>query len=78
MKVLICCARYPTHRYLINLLSKSLIKEITGLINNDRHSDAIMVALSKGSVEKIVPDEEMGTVKADLILSEYNARWDLC
>lgn len=78
MKVLICCAKHPTHRYLINLLTESLISEVVTLINNKQHSEAVVTALSKGSIEKLVPEEDLRRVDADLILSESNARWDLC
>ena len=78
MKVLIYCAKIPTRRYLINLLSNSLITEVTNLVNNKQHSQAVVTAFSKGSFEGEVSDEDLSNIDADLILSETNARWDLC
>ena len=78
MKVLICCAKQPVRRYLINLLTDNLITEIRDLINDEQHSKAIITALSKGLLEKEVSEEELCRVEADLILTETNARWDLC
>lgn len=78
MKVLICCAKYPTRKYLVNLLTEKLINEITRLINKQQHSQAVVTAFSKGTFVGEVSEEDLGRIDADLILSENNARWDLC
>jgi hypothetical protein len=78
MRVLIYCAKQPTRRYLVNLLTDSLIDEIKGLINSRKHSQAVITAFYKGSIEKEVSEEDLANVEVDLILSEKSARWDLC
>jgi len=78
MKILICCAKHPTRKYLVDLLSNTLINEITSLVNNKKHSEAIFTAFSKGSFVGEVYSEDLAGIEADLILSESNARWDLC
>jgi len=77
MKVLICCNKGPARRYLVSLLTDSLIKEVTGLVNDRKHSHAAAMAFSKGSFEREVTDDEFHTIEADLIISEHNIRWDL-
>lgn len=77
MRVLITIRRSPTQRYLINLLTQTLIDEVRELIRNQRHSEAMVAAFTKGNFERSISDAELSSVKADLIISEHNARWDL-
>jgi len=77
MKVLIVIERSPAQRYLVRLHTDELIREVTDLIKRKRHSRAIMSVLSKGRFEKEVQYHEIPNLKADLILSEDFACWDL-
>jgi len=77
MRILVVLKRSPTQRYLISLCASALINEIRELIDRDEHPQAIALAFSKGRLEKEVLDDEVHTIKADLILSENVANWDL-
>lgn len=77
MKVLVSLDRNPTQRYFLYLFTEIVINEITDLINENRHSEAIKVVFSKGIFEREVLEGEIHEIEADLILSERNARWDL-
>ena len=77
MRVLLVFNKGPVQKYLVKLHTEDMIKEIRALINKDRHSDAMEVALSKGMFEMAVSNDSPSSLDADLILSENNARWDL-
>ena len=77
MKVLIVIRRSPAQRFLVKLHTDKLVREMATLINKGRHSKAIVMALSKGSFERQITDEDISNVKADVILTEHNASWDL-
>jgi len=77
MKVLITIKRSPAQRYLVHLLAKTVIKEVVDLIANERHSEAMVAAFTKGRFERAISEAELSTVKADLIITEHNASWDL-
>lgn len=77
MRVLITVNRTPPQRYLVNLLTKSLVEEVKSLINNKKHSEALAVAFSKGALVRQVFEHEVSEVDADLLLCDRNARWDL-
>lgn len=77
MKVLVVIRRSPAQRFLVELYTDKLVKEVAALIGRRRHSKAIVTALSKGRFERQVADEELPNVKADIILTEHNVSWDL-
>jgi hypothetical protein len=77
MKVLIVIERSPKQRFLIELHTKALAKEVRDLVNNRKHTKSITTAFSKGRFQKEVEHHELPGLKADLILSENSARWDL-
>lgn len=77
MRVLITVQQTPPQRYLVNLLTKSLIEEVKNLIKNKKHSEALFVVFSKGALVREIFDHEMGEIDADLLLCDKNARWDL-
>lgn len=77
MRVLITVQHAPPQRYLVNLLTKSLIEEVKNLINNKKHSEALTVAFTKGVFVREIFEHEVGRIGADLLLCEKNARWDL-
>jgi len=77
MKVLVVIQRSPAQRFLVDLHTNRLVKEVSTLVGKHRNSQAIVTALSKGRVERQVADSEVSKVGATLILTEENARWDL-
>jgi hypothetical protein len=77
MKTLIIIKKEPKMRFIVDLHTKELIREVKILIERKRHSEAIIKALSKGRLQKEVQHEELSTVKADLIISQDAVRWDL-
>ena len=77
MKVIIVVDREPVQRYMVRLYSKGLIDEVKALINRAKHSEAAAIAFTKGSFEGEVFQDELPSIKADLILSRDAARWDL-
>ena len=77
MRVLIVLKNSPIKRYLVHLYTEALIREVRELVNSRRHGQAMVAALSKGSFQRTVTDDEVHAVEADLILSENSASWDL-
>ena len=77
MKILIVVEHSPKQRFLVNLHTKELAKEVKRLIDRKRHSQAVVTALSKGRFERKVEYRELPAIKADLILSENNVNWDI-
>ena len=77
MKVLIVIKRSPVHRFLIELHTNKLVQEVATLIGRRQNSQAIATALAKGRFERELSERDLQSVKADLILTEQNASWDL-
>jgi hypothetical protein len=77
MKVLIVVRRSPPQRYLVHLHTEKIRREVRDLINCNKHSEAVTAAFTKGIFERLIPDDEVHRLEADLILSESNAWWDL-
>ncbi len=77
MKVLVVISRSPTHRFLVELHTDKLVREVARLMGKRRNSQAIATTLAKGRFEREIADYEVSHVRADLILTEENVRWDL-
>jgi len=77
VKILIVVEHSPKQRFLVSLHTKELVREVKGLIDGKMRSRAIAAALSKGRFEREVAEDELPGVKADVILTEDNASWDL-
>ena len=77
MRVLITPKENPTHKYLVHLFTKDLIKKVAELIDKRRHAEAMRLTISHGVFVRYVHKDEVSDVQADLMLSENNARWDL-
>lgn len=78
MKVLITLKRRKdTHRYLISLLTKSVISQVRDHISTQKYDKALDLVYYGGLLEREIAEEEMPAVKADLILSERSANWDI-
>lgn len=77
MKVLIVIKNSPTQSYLFTVKTKTAAEEIHEHVRNGRHSKAIDTVFKKGLFEREVYENDIPATKAKLILSDYNARWDL-
>lgn len=77
MNVLVVIPKGQSQRLLVRLHTEELKKEVRGLISARKHTQAMVTALTKGRVEREVAHDEVKEVRADLILSEYSASWDL-
>lgn len=77
MNVLIVIQKGPSQKLLVNLYTEKLKKEVIGLVNDRKHTQAIVTALTRGRFEREVVHEDLKDLRADLILSEYSASWDL-
>ncbi len=77
MRVLITLQRRRTHRYLVNLFTKSLISEMRDLIGDREYAKAMELVYFGGFFEKEIPEEDLPALKADLMLSDCSANWDV-
>ena len=77
MKVLITLQRHRTHRYLVNLFTKSLISELRDLIGDQQYAKAMNLVYDGGLFEREILEEDLPALKADLILSDCSASWDV-
>ena len=77
MKVLVVIRSSPAQMFLLELHTERLVEEVARLLGRRKHSLAIATALAKGRFEKEVAECELPVTKADLIITEQNASWDL-
>lgn len=77
MRVLINLKNGPAQKYVVTLNTKALIKEVLDLVHSHKHHQAVMKALGKGRLEREISADDIHRVKADLILTEKDVRWDL-
>ena len=77
MRVLITLQRNRTHRYLVNLLTKSVISQVRDLISAQDYTKALDMVYYGGLLEGEVAEDQIPAVKADLMLSERSANWDI-
>ena len=69
--------RSPAQRFLVELHTNKLVREVSALVAKHRNSQAIVTALAKGRFDREVYENEAHEVKADVILTEESAHWDL-
>ena len=77
MKVLIIVRNSPGQSYLFTVTTKVTADEIHDHVRKGRHSKAIDTVFRKGIFEREVNKSDIPATKAKLILSDYNANWDL-
>ena len=77
MKVLVVIRRSPTKRFLVELHTNKLVKEVSTLLAKRKNSQAIATTLAKGRFDREVHENEARSIKADIILTEESVRWDL-
>jgi len=77
MKVLIVVRNSPSQSYLFTVTTKAVAEEIHLHVRKGKHSKAIDTVFRKGMFEREVHRNDVPDTKANLILSDYNASWDL-
>ena len=77
MKILVVIRRSPAQRFLVELHTNKLVKEVSTLLARRRNSQAIATTLAKGRFDREILENEAGKIKADIILTEENVHWDL-
>ena len=70
MKALVITKKKRIKRFLVEIQTDALVQEIATLISKKRYSRAAAVALAKGRIEREVAEDDIKTVKADLIIEE--------
>ena len=77
MKILIVVRNSSAQSYLFTVTTKAVADEIHDHVREGKHSMAIDTVFRKGMFEREVRKDDIPTTKAKLILSDYNASWDL-
>ena len=77
MRILITLSKDRTHRYLVNLLAKSLIAQVRNLISDQEYIKAIDLVYYGGLLEREITERDLPEVAVDLMLSDSSANWDL-
>ena len=77
MKILIVVRNSPTQSYLFTVTTRAVANEIHDQVRKGKHSKAIDTVFRKGVFEREVHRKDISDTKAKLILSDYNASWDL-
>lgn len=77
MKVLIVVRNSPAQNYLFTMMTKAAADKIHYYMRRGKHSEAIDTVFRKGMFEREVHKDDIPATKAKLILSDYNANWDL-
>ena len=70
MKALVITKKKRIKRFLVEIQTDALVQEIAALISKKRYSRAAAVTLAKGRIEREVAEDDIKTVKADLIIEE--------
>jgi len=76
MKVICVIRHSPAQRFLVDLHTSKLVKEVSALVAKHKNSQAIATALAKGRFEREIGENE-AKVKADIILTEESVHYDL-
>lgn len=77
MKILIVIRRSPAKRYLVDVPSTRSVSDVKKLVAKNKHSQAMVLAFTRGRFEKEVAENELPNIKVDAILTENNINWDL-
>lgn len=77
MKILIVIRRSPARRYIVDVPSARLASNVKKLVAKNRHSQAMVLAFTKGRFEKEITENDLPNIKVDAILTEHNISWDL-
>lgn len=79
MRIIIIIGKksYNKTRLMFDLFDRKAIKDVKGLINAWKCSEAISSIIARGRFVKEVTENEIAQVASDLILTEKNAHWTL-
>jgi hypothetical protein len=77
MKIIVSTKKSPENHFLVSIDEKGAVKEVKDLLGKGKYKKASTFVLNEGKVEREVLFDDLSGVKADLILTEKNARWDL-
>lgn len=77
MNILLVISGKPSQKFLVELSTGSLIKEVISKVAKRQHSEAIVTALSKGRIMGHYFGDGTPDVSADMLLTEENCQWDL-
>ena len=77
MRILVVIKRSPARRFLVELHTNKLVREVSTLLARRRNSQAIATTLAKGRFDREIPENEAHTIRADIILTEESVHWDL-
>jgi len=77
MKILIVVRNSPCQSYLFTVTTKVVADKIHCYMRRGKHSEDIDTVFRKGMFEREVHKDDIPSTKAKLILSDYNANWDL-
>ncbi len=76
MRILVMPDRRKARSYLVNLLTKSLIRKVCRLVSDQQYGEAITLVSETGIFEREIAREDFHATRADLILSDRSASWD--
>ena len=68
MKALIIAKKNRIKRFLVEIHTDDLVKEIAILIGREKYSKAATVLLAKGRIEKEISEKDLKDTKADILL----------
>ena len=77
MKILVVIRRSPPRRYLVDVPSSRLASDVKKLVAKNKHSQAMVLAFTRGRFEKEITERDIPNIKVDAILTEHNISWDL-
>jgi len=77
MKILAKIDKSSDTYILMHLTDKAIHGKINSLISKGRYSQAILEALSNGKFIEQVSEPGKGRIKADLIITEKSAHWEV-
>ena len=77
MRILIVIRRSPAKRYLVDVPSTHLVSDVKKLVSKNKHSQAMVLAFTRGRFEKEITERDIPNIKVDAILTEHNISWDL-
>lgn len=77
MKTLVVIRNSPVQRFLVDLPTNKLVKEVSTLVAKRRNSQAIVTALTKGRFDREIPEDEAASIEAEMILTQHSVHYDL-
>lgn len=77
MRMIVDASGHGAGHIVITIPTKGLMRDIATLLSERKNADAILLALARGAVERVVPVDELGRVEADVIVTPHRVRWDV-